>query len=523
LKAQERKKRGNRGWGNWAAFLPIAAGFVVIMAATPHGIGLSPDSVAYIGGARNILVGEGFSMPPGNAPITHLAPFYSFVLAGLGVTGQDPAETARWLSAALFGGNLLLIYLLALRAAPGGTRSPAWIAAGVAAFALASRPMWEIHLMAWTEPLFVAFALAAIWLTTKHLEARNVRWLGAAGAAVALAVLTRYAGLALWAALCLVPLLFQSGPVLRRVRHVALFSAIALTPFLMWAVRNFAVAGTATNRSVSLHPVGGDRLHEGLATVASWLMVPDDASGWAKLLALAALGLVLVLGVFLRFRREDGIGVGSAIRGVPRVVGVAALSAGVYLLFLLVSISTADANTPLDQRILSPLFAFLLIPLAFALHAWSGASERRRLGGVVAITLLCFAGLAHARMASSLFNESYREGIGFNSLRWRDSDLVRELKQLGTSEILYSNAPDAVYLHTGRAARRLPTPINKLDGNPNPNYRDELLVMREVLENGGLFVYFDLGGAATAGAMGIVRQLDLVERIVYPNGAIYSR
>jgi hypothetical protein len=71
------------------AALIMLAGFVAVLLATGRGVGVTPDSISYIGGARSLLAGDGFSMP-GNVPmpITHFPPFYSLLLAAIGSLGR---------------------------------------------------------------------------------------------------------------------------------------------------------------------------------------------------------------------------------------------------------------------------------------------------------------------------------------------------------------------------------------------------------------------------------------------------
>ncbi len=79
---------------------------------TPFGMGMWPDSVFYVMGARNILSGHGFTQFSGTEvlrPITHYPPLYSYVLAMIGLTGIDAIRAARLLNIACMGFCLLLI------------------------------------------------------------------------------------------------------------------------------------------------------------------------------------------------------------------------------------------------------------------------------------------------------------------------------------------------------------------------------------------------------------------------------
>ena len=75
----------NRTLASIAVILIAVAGIVVALLAMRHGVGLSPDSVTYIGAARNLADGRGFTLASGgeaaDAPITWYPPMYSATLA----------------------------------------------------------------------------------------------------------------------------------------------------------------------------------------------------------------------------------------------------------------------------------------------------------------------------------------------------------------------------------------------------------------------------------------------------------
>jgi hypothetical protein len=90
------------------------AGVLSILFGTSSGIGTTPDAVVYIGAARNMIVDKGLSIPFGeviNAPMTHHAPFYPFILGIIGKISVDPLIVARWFNAFMFGCLILIIGL----------------------------------------------------------------------------------------------------------------------------------------------------------------------------------------------------------------------------------------------------------------------------------------------------------------------------------------------------------------------------------------------------------------------------
>ncbi|HMV28877.1 MAG TPA: hypothetical protein PKE23_05795, partial [Anaerolineales bacterium] len=73
------------------------SGTFLILYATPQGMGLFDDSIAYIAGARSILAGQGYreAWLASNQPVTHFPPGFSTVLALVGISGLDPLRGTR--------------------------------------------------------------------------------------------------------------------------------------------------------------------------------------------------------------------------------------------------------------------------------------------------------------------------------------------------------------------------------------------------------------------------------------------
>jgi hypothetical protein len=91
------KQKTSEDFRFWILLLALAAAGVVLMVyITPYGMGLVNDSVGYIGGARNILAGNGYSRLSGNGdprPITNYPPLFSIAIAAV-ITFFDPDVVA---------------------------------------------------------------------------------------------------------------------------------------------------------------------------------------------------------------------------------------------------------------------------------------------------------------------------------------------------------------------------------------------------------------------------------------------
>src|ERR671918_716069 len=131
-------------------------GIVLIIKATPNGLGLSDDSIAYIAGARSMAAGEGYreAWLASNQPVTHFPPAFSSVLAFFGLFGVDPLRAARWVNALLFGLNAALLGILGWRMTPS-------LMAGIALAGLfvLCADLLQVHAVAMSEPLFIFLSL----------------------------------------------------------------------------------------------------------------------------------------------------------------------------------------------------------------------------------------------------------------------------------------------------------------------------------------------------------------------------
>jgi hypothetical protein len=167
----------------------------VLLHSSPWGLGLSPDSVVYIGAARSLMAGRGFSLPAESAlfsPITHYPPLYSSLLAVTGILGTNPLAGAVWLNVAVFSINIYFSGFL-LFAALGSWQ----LALLGSLFTLTAFPLVQAHTMAWSEAMFIMLELLSILLLLQYLEKPRRRILLLASAVAGLSVLCRYAGFAL--------------------------------------------------------------------------------------------------------------------------------------------------------------------------------------------------------------------------------------------------------------------------------------------------------------------------------------
>lgn len=285
-----------------------------LLFSTPRGVGLSPDSAVYVGAARSLLQGHGFSMPTdagGFAPIAHYPPLYSVSLAMLGSLGQDPLVAARWVNTLLFCASMFFVGLIAFQATASLPLS-----LSAAALLATAYPVVLVHTMAWSEPLFLFCQLAGVFFLLRCFWQTEQFHLVAAATATGLCILSRYAGFASVVAGLAAILWLYEKPLRQKFRAGVIFLAVSLTPISFWLVRNQWTTASGTNRRSSFHLLGFEHINGAVEAVASWFSAFWEAPAEAQVLA-ASLGLFAAFAWWRMGRDRAPAGPAEIYRPIP--------------------------------------------------------------------------------------------------------------------------------------------------------------------------------------------------------------
>lgn len=468
---------------NFQIFLGIAALAASLLAftATPAGAGLTNDSAAYIGGARSIVNGTGYSdiwlLPP-YEPITHYPPLYSLTLAAGGFLGIDPLRGARGLNILLFGLNTLI------------TGSLVWLSTRRISFSLWATLIFiltvmflRVHIYAMSEALFLTFMLGALFTFRRYsLEPSNTgRWLLALLSAAA--ILTRYSGLALVPSIAL-GLCFLSESWQKRISATAQYVILTIFFTLPWFIRNSLIAGNVTNRSWEFHPITRDNLDQGIYNL-SRLFIPLESfrqpifrSGvWEWFLALVFFGLCLASIVYfihlIVHKRPD-----------PKEVFTFTLLVAfvAYFLAIFFSMSFFDNSTKLQDRIIAPGYLLLLLYLVISVERWLRKDNKWKSFtiGILALITLGFSISATITEMNALRSG----GVGYASWKYRDNPVILVIKDLPEEITVFTNSPPAVYLAADRATQVFPTALDPVSNTLRSDYPEKLSSMFGQINNG---------------------------------------
>lgn len=458
----------------------------LMQSATPAGAGLANDSAAYIGGARSILAGKGYVdiwLDSSLEPITHYPPLLSIVLSVIGFFGIDPLRSVRILNIVVFGCNTALITLLGFQI----SQSKA-IALWVGGIFLLNSALIRVSLFAMSEPLF--FFFCSITLLCFFLAFRSIRsnyYYLSSGIAMGLAFLTRYSGLALAPALGIM-LLLQPIKLAQKIKNISLTFVPPILLAAIWFLRNRLTSDTITNRSLEYHPITLDAIITGSYNL-SRIFLPIDLirqpiykNGLWDLLLLGTLGVLLFYTA-----RFVIINARSQATEPNKKVTTLFLALFSYIAAVLFSISFFDHSTRLIDRILAPAVLFFVLIVAYLLANFRTKTGKRLISVAMLITLAISLYGANEAM-----KEFSTEGQGYASWKWHDSTVLSKIRDLPADVAIYTNAPPAVYLVTGRASRVLPTRTDPVSDLVRPGYsRDMDEMMLNITEGKAVLALFN--------------------------------
>ena len=435
------------------AFL-IGLGAVLVLAhvlfwrCVAPGIGLATDFMPYTLPVHEALAGRPFVM-------IHHPPLYPLAILLLCQSGNlEPfaaAEVLQWVCH--------LALPLVAGAVAWWLTSAAVLPSLLAMVTLAASPhVLDLGGQIASEHLFVILTLGALGLLGSHLEAPGgTRWLWASATLAALALLTRYAGLAL-AGTTILLLLGQRKAWGERLREAAVASAVTLGPLGLQVLRNQLQHDNAVNREFSFKGVPWHKFDHGLQVMMTW-WAPQSLVSLPAALVVVLLGGLAWFGM-LRRATASSTPPGSRIGLGLRVLGVYST---LYLAFILACMMFADAWIPFDHRILFPVQATTTLALAGALAFVGAGGFRWRLAVTVAAAALM---LLNLRRGWLLSGDYAAKGIGYAAHVTHATSFAEQVRRLPGTALLISNRPELAYCYVQRGVEGLPFRFDYLNARP---------------------------------------------------------
>lgn len=151
-------------------------------------------------------------------------------------------------------------------------------------------------------------------------------------------------------------------------------------------------------------------------------------------------------------------------------------------------------HTPLDNRILLPVFLCLMF---FMLLLFKKCSDNFRqltrvLLYMVACVFLLMQIMTFQKNLALFINDGITyNGVGYSSKIWITSKSVDYVRSLPERTVIYSNGPEIINLLLDRPSTMIPQFINPVNRLKNQNFSAEFKnMMEDIKSNNGYLVYF---------------------------------
>ena len=478
----------------------IGGAFAIYMTANgPWGYS---DPVVYISTAHSIDHGIGLGYYEADAEfdaITIQPPFYSIVLAAIGLFNVNLVAAARWLNILAFVASIFIAGWIFYRY----SRAPA---IGILASALicAFPHMIEFFGSAYSEPLFILSFLAGGLCLLAYLEKEKLSMFLVSALVIGTIPGTRYAGLSIVAAAGLSVLLLTSGKLLARFKKAILFTAVAGLPILAWLVWiYFSSAHSVGGRTPTLDLgslAAQFQAFRGIFVDTIWAWIPYQTAQtplrYRLRLILLGIAVAVILGLSLlaarRLRKESAEGLQRSGMQIFTYFGLSSLAfVSVLVVTYLLTLPTID----IDNRMLLPLYAGCVMTFYGAFALWQAAWFQKGWLRVLQILPWLIAGISVAWYFPQMQEKVklYHPGDGLTAYHWNHDNLIQAVRDLPANQPVISNDWELLLLWTQRPIygfwNTFPSeaPIQTVAYGTNPNDR----VQAVFCQQGAALVIFD--------------------------------
>lgn len=459
----------------WIAFLLAA---LYLFLTLRHGISLSPDVVSYIGGARGLFEGHGYTIPAmggGVQAITHHPPLMSILYALLAhLLGDDFFQVAKVTNILLFA---LTAGLIAKNTFQLTDSMPTSL---TAAFTfMVSYNVISVSVRAWSEPAFILLTILILSLFVRYVSSHSPRHLYFASLLISVSIMSRFLGVSLIACGLLVilyaevinknaPFSVKSAAFLKRS---FLFGILSISSFILWVIRSRVQGVNASSRTLGLYAIEPENIRQILLVTSNWLL-PSGIPLWiGSVCVLAVMALI-----FFCLKKENPL-----LRGLNHShLQIAAYLAFVFSYFSTIFLSKIFANevfttfTPENSRYLTPPYVILLIVCHSLFFRSRLQLRRNRLAfSMAAVLFLAFYAINFHRGLKHVYH-SFRTGHSAGTVNDSlNTAFFKAIRSIDTSTTLYvlGNWESHLLVHGFRYAESLPNLSQeklKMDRTPLP-------------------------------------------------------
>ena len=250
----------------------IATSMILVVVSTRSGMGISWDSTDYMAVGRNMASGIG-TLDVVGLPMTVRPPGISSLICVGDWLGLMPSASFVLINTVSAGVSTFFAMLILKKA---NIRTP--IAISTLAIIAFSPSLLNMYSMAWSEPVFIALVMVALWIA---LSPRSLSVHLILGVLFASMFFVRYVGPFYSFPIAVVAVFFQSrkSGFVKSTFLIGAIYFVSLIPQYLWLQRNETIDGTLTGARQGAGGSYFEPIKTMLGTFGSWIVGHDPLDG----------------------------------------------------------------------------------------------------------------------------------------------------------------------------------------------------------------------------------------------------
>lgn len=412
----------------------------------PYQLGFTPDSMSYLEVASNIKLGNGITNNNGEL-VNHWPPLFSILIAFISkLTNTETILAGTVLQLSLYYA-FIVFFMSILRQLKVNTKLI--ILSGIL---IGISPVSANFLNFLSEGLFLVLMLLSFLFFHKWINNSKLTYLISSAIFCGLFLLTRYAGIAFVAGYMFYILFFQKEKFIVRARTIFIYLVIIGLVISPWLFYQSTFDPQIEGRKLAIHIITFSKLLDFFITVSFWFL--------GSILDRFLFVMLLIIGIFKinksNIRIKDFISVFLDRYNKVTILSVVLIL--VYPVFLIVSISFYDSYTPLDNRILSPIFPLLLLLIILILDLLKEHGKR-----LIFYSIIIFLSLSFSTSIFLTYKRHYEYGRGYTKRIWVESKTAKYLNNENGMIPTYSNGVEIGDLFIQNGFQLLPRSYDKIN------------------------------------------------------------
>jgi hypothetical protein len=486
--------------------LPLSVVAVIILITIQKwGLGITTDTLYYVSVARSLSSGKGLLTITDNGtyePLTHYPPLTSFLV---NLVSSDHLFAFQIIA-------LISFFLLVLSCGS----YILWKTKSLTLMILSqlliifSRDLLSVYSMAWSEHIFILLFVIGSIALAEYVSTKKQSYVILSAILCGVSILSRYSGVFLIPCIMVITFLNEKGNIKSRVAKSLFIGFISAIPIILWLGYLQIFVADDSIRQFNIHFIQISRILEGYVTIAQWFspfVFPKYAEIFVLLIGMLTTIAVPIL--FIIYRQK--VTAYLLDNKENNIWGAIILS---YFVFLVASISFFDPLTPLDFRILSPIYPLVVLIMIMVFYKKTNLQF---------ILYFLVAAVIIGGVQFSVFQ--FERGTILAGPEWEKSETIAAVKQLPKESKVFSNAVTAVYVLGERENATLPLKVTTLK-SVNPYYKNEIAEIQSKYENQETYIVFFKPGASIsamyASEKEITSQLSLSKVTELSDGIIFK-